>query len=308
MAKSNKKILIIGGAGFIGSYLSETFLKMGRKIIVIDNFSSAVVKKFSRPVKIYKVDIENRAKVRKIFQKEKPEIVYHLAGAMNLRLGIENSLFMDNLNILGRIKAVLDYCAENKVKKIIFLSSGGAIYGDAKIIPTPENYPAHPTSLYGLANLMIEKYMDLYCKKYGLNYVVLRLSNVYGPGQLKSWIISSLINNLLEKKGPIIYGDGEQTRDFVYVGDVARACILADKKGRRKIYNVASGKDVSLNRVFNMIKKALNSKITPRYRKLKGKETRKSILSIEKIQKELGWQPKTGLKEGLFKTIERIKK
>lgn len=308
MAKSNKKILIIGGAGFIGSHLSEAFLKSGKKIIIIDDFSTAIVKNFSQAVKIYKINIENKNKVRKIFQKEKPKIVYHLAGAMNLRRQITDPLFISSLNILGRTKTILDCCLENKVKKIIFLSSGGAIYSNAKIIPTPESYPAHPTSLYGLANLIIEKYIEFYYKKYGLNYIVLRLSNVYGPRQMEDWIISSLIVNLLKKKRPIIYGDGKQTRDFVYVDDVVMACILAGKKGRRKIYNVASGKEVSLNNVFNLLKKMFNSKINPCYKKLKIKEVKRSILDIKKIKKELGWYPQTNLKDGLIKIIKCFRK
>lgn len=307
MNKKNK-ILIIGGAGFIGSHLSEALLKSGHKIIIIDDFSTAIAKPArylsSNQVKVYKTNIENRNKVRNIFQKEKPEIVYHLAGPVNLRQQINNPLFIHDLNVLGRTKTILDCCYESKVKKIIFLSSGGAIYSNAKVIPTPESYNSHPTSLYGLSSLIIEECIKLYDKKYGLNYLILRLSNVYGPGQMENWIISSLINNLLKKKRPIIYNDGTQTRDFVYVGDVVRACILAGKKGQRKIYNVAAGKEVSLNKVFNTLKKMLNSEIKPCYKKLKIKETKRSVLDIKKIQKELGWQPKTNIKDGLFKTIK----
>jgi UDP-glucose 4-epimerase len=303
------KYLVTGGAGFIGSHLSETLLKLGHKVIVIDNFSTSTkVERIDTSLKIYKTDIENYNRTKNIFQKEKPDFVYHLAGPINLRRPITDSLFKKSLNILKRAEIVLDFCLESKVKKIIFISSGGAIYSNAKIVPTPENYPAHPTSLYGLANLIIEKYIELYYKKYGLNYIILRLSNVYGPRQWESGIIPSLITNLLRKRKPIIYGDGKQTRDFIYVSDVIRACLIATKTKKRGIYNVGSSREVSLNKVFGIIKKILNLEIEPNHSKLVGEELRRSTLNIKKIKKELHWQPKTGLKEGLIKTIDWLKK
>ncbi len=307
MTNSKKTILVIGGAGFIGSHLSEAFLNLGHRVIVIDNFSTSAIKKIGKTLKIYKTDIENINKVRKIFKKEKPDIVYHLAGAINLRRQITDPLFINSLNFLERTKIILDCCKENKVKKFIFLSSGGAIYDNAKIIPTPENYPAHPTSLYGLANLMIEEYIKLYDKEHRLDYTILRLSNVYGPRQWKTGIIPSIIIKLLKKEKPIIYGDGNQSIDFVYINDVISACILTISKGKKEIYNVGSGKDVSINKIFSMIKEILNLKIKPKYKKSTKEESRKSALDIRKIKKELGWQSKTSFKEGLLRTIERFK-
>ena len=303
-----KKFLIIGGAGFIGSHLSETLLKLGYSAVIIDDFSTNALKKINSKIKIYKTDIESLDKVKDIFKKEKPDFVYHLVGAINLRRQITDPLSIKDLDILGRTKLILDICLESKVKKIIFISSGGAIYESAKVIPTPEDYLVHPTSLYGLANLMIEKYIELYYRKNNLNFVILRLSNVYGPRQWKSGIIPSIIAKLLKKERPIIYGNGIQTRDFIYIDDAISALILATEKGKREIYNVGSNKEISFNEIFTVIKNLLDAKNSPIYKKSTAQETQRSAMDIAKIKKEFGWQPKIDLKKGILKTIEWFQK
>lgn len=303
-----EKVLIIGGVGFIGSHLSEALLKLKQRVVIIDDLSTKAVAKIDSRIKTYKVNIENSDKVKEIFKKEKPDIVYHLAGAINLRRDIKDPLFAESLNVLGRTKIILDFCQKNKVKKIIFLSSGGAIYSKAETIPSPENYPAHPVSLYGLANLIIEKYLELYYQKYNLNYIVLRLSNVYGPRQWESGIIPSMIIKLLNKERVIIYDDGEQTRDFIYVDDVVRASITAGEKEKIGIYNIGTSKETSLNEVFNIIREIVNPKAKADYQKSIKDEVRRSALDIKKIKKEFGWQPKTDLERGLLKTVQWFKK
>lgn len=302
------KYLITGGAGFIGSHLSRALLKLNNKVIVIDNYSTNAVKKVDNKIKNYKTNIGDISEIRKIFKKEKPDIVYHLAGVINLRRKITDPLFIESLDFLDKTKAILDVCRENNVKKIVFISSGGAIYENATIIPTPQDYSAHPTSLYGLANLMIEKYIQSYCEEYKMNFIILRLSNVYGPRQWASGVIPSLIIKLLKKERPIIYSDGTQTRDFIYIDDAIEASIVAAEEAEKGIYNVGSGKEVSLNEVFGSIKDIFGLKIEPIYQDLKTQESKRSALSIEKIKKELGWRPKTNLKDGLDKTIKWFQK
>ncbi|MEK6897161.1 MAG: NAD-dependent epimerase/dehydratase family protein, partial [Nanoarchaeota archaeon] len=164
-----KKYLITGGIGFIGSHLSEALLKLGNEVVAIDDFSANAIEKIDSKIKIYKTGIENTGRIKEIFRKEKPDIVYHLAGVINLRRQIADPLFAKDLNFLRRIETILDACQKNRVKKIIFISSGGAIYENARMIPTPQDYPAHPVSLYGLANLILEKYIRSYCKEYGMD-------------------------------------------------------------------------------------------------------------------------------------------
>ena len=302
-----KKFLITGGAGFIGSHLAEDLLKLGHKVIIIDDFSSSAVEKIGPKIKIYKTDVENFDKIREIFKKEKPDIVYHLAGVINLRHRITSPLFVKTMDILGRTKIILDSCLANNVKKIIFISSGGAIYENAKVIPTPQDYPAHPMSLYGLANLIVEKYIESYYKEYGLNFMILRLSNVYGPRQWGSGIIPSIIMKILKKEKPIIYSDGNQTRDFIYINDAVEASIMLAERGKNGIYNIGTGKEISLNEIFKLIKDISNIKVNPMRKNLKVAEARRSALDIKKIKKEFGWYPKTNIKEGLEETIDWYK-
>jgi UDP-glucose 4-epimerase len=267
-----------------------------------------LVEKYLNPeVEFFKLDISD-PRVLNVFKKEKPDIVYHLAGPINLRRQINDPLFSKSLNIFGGFKKILDYCREFKTKKVIFLSSGGAIYSNAKIIPTTEKYLAHPGSFYGLANLIFEKLLDEYYKSYKLNFIILRLSNVYGPRQWESGIIPSFIIKLLNKKKPVINGDGRQTRDFIYIDDVVKACLIFAKKRKRGIYNVGSGKEVTIYEIFTTIREILHSKIKPIYKNLMESGPRKSALDIQKIQKEFCWQPKINLKEGLAKTIEWFQK
>lgn len=298
-----KKYIIIGGAGFIGSALADKLSSDKNKVVVIDNFSANPAKKNNPKVKNYKTDVESEKEILRILKKEKPDFVFHLAGAINLRKNIADPLFSKDLNFLQRTKIVLNACSENNVKKIIFISSGGAINENAFKIPTPENYLSCPRSLYGMANLMIEKYIKLYCQNYNLNFVIARLCNVYGPGQWKSGIIPSLIISILKKQRPIIFGKGSQTRDFIYIDDAVLALIVLAKKGKNEIYNIGTGKEVNLNKIFKLVKDLLDSKINAKYQKAKNLEVQRSALDIGKIKKELGWSPIVSIQEGIRKTI-----
>lgn len=304
-----KKYLIIGGAGFIGSHLSEKLLELGNEVIVADNFSTGNKKNINAKITCYAIDADSPKSLEDIFKKEKPDLVFHLAGVINLRRPIDDPLFHGDLNFLSRIEKIMNACEKNNVKKIIFVSSGGAIYQNATQVPTKESYLAHPNSLYGLANLIIEKYIETFCQKSKVSYVVLRLSNVFGPRQWESGVIPSLIINLLNKKSPVIYGDGTQTRDFIYIDEVVDALIACADKVENSVYNMGSGKEISLNEVFKIVANSLNIKeIKPTYKALKEQDTKRSALDIGKIKKETGWKPKMDFKEGLKKTIEWFKK
>lgn len=301
-----KKYLIIGGVGFIGSHLSEKLSKLGHSFAIIDNFSGgAPIKTPKIKENIYDINIENENEVARVFKKEMPDFVYHLAGVINLRRPIDDALFIKDLNFLTRTRIVLDACKANGVKKLVFVSSG-AVYGNANVVPTPEDFLPTPNSLYALASLMVEKYIEFYGKRYALDYAIARLANVYGPGQWKSGIVPAMITQILKKNPPVIYGDGNQTRDFIYIDDVVGALILLSEKGNNQAYNVASGKETTLNETFKMIKNVTHSRILPIYKEANKEENKRSALDIKKIKKEIGWQPKVGLKEGLVKTIRPV--
>ncbi len=273
-------------------------------MVVIDTLFT----KHNPNVKGYAIDVENAKKVALVFKKEKPDFVFHLAGPINLRKLIGDPLFLKDMHFLSRTKIILDACKKNNVKKIVFVSSGGAIYEHARIIPTKENYPAHPSSLYGLANLMIEKYIELYSKNNSLNFTIARLGNAYGPGQWGSGFIPATIIKMLKKEKSIMYGKGDQTRDFIYIDDAVEALMILAKKGSNEIYNVASGKETSLNDVFALLKNLLGVYVKPLYKNPHHPETPKSALDIQKIKKEYGWRSTTDLTAGLLKTIEWFKK
>ncbi len=278
-------------------------MKKGNRVIVVD-FSD----KYLNPkVEFFKLDVCN-PEVLNVFKKEKPDIVYYLAGPINLRREINDPLFNKGLDVLDGFKKILDYCHELKIKKVVFLSSGGAICSKAKIIPTSEKDSSRPSSLYGLANLILEKLLDEYYKKYKLSFIILRLSNVYGPRQWENGVVPSFIKNISENKFPVIRGDGTQTRDFIYVDDAVSALLIGGESKKTGIFNVGSGKETSLNELSKKIAKILNKKIRPKYRFARGIEVQRSALDWSKAKKELDWKPKISLVQGLKKTIDWYEK
>jgi len=288
-----KTILITGVAGFLGSHLSRK-LAEGNRVIgmdVIDN-------------EFYKADIADPGAVEEIFRKERPQIVYHLAGPIGLRREIDDPIFEKSLNVLGNLSTILSCCTKYGTEKIIFFSSGGALYEKAETIPTSENYPVHPTSLYGLANLLIEKYIKKCQEKYGLNFTILRFGNVYGPRQWESGIIPSIIIKVLGGESPVVHGDGRQTRDFLFVDDVVEASLLVLNDNKNETYNVSSGEEISINEIIDKIGANLGKAIRPIYNSEGIKGIERSCLDNLKIKKGLGWQPKTNTDQGLRKTID----
>jgi len=291
MNKAEKKILILGGSGFIGRHLTEELLKNSNKVVIVDKKKPA-----NKKAAFYKVDAESRKALKNVFNKEKPAVVFYLAGAINLREKFSD----ENLNILLKTKIIIDFCLEYRVKKLIFLSSA-SVYGNAKKVPTPESHEGFAGSIYGIANQLIEKQIS----ESGVPFVILRLANVYGPGQWKTGIIPATIIKFLNGESPIINGNGNQTRDFIYVTDVVKASLLA--MSRSGIYNVGSGKDFSIKKITGMIKNMLNSKIEPAYKANKHGGVKKNLLDTTKIKEDFHWNPKINLQEGLDKTIEYYK-
>jgi UDP-glucose 4-epimerase len=302
------KILVTGGAGFIGSHLVDKLVSKNYKIVVLDNLSTGDKRNLNPGVKFYKIDILS-PKISEIFQKEKPEIVFHLAAKIDVRKSVENPILNAKTNILGSLN-ILENCVKNKVQKIVFSSTGGAIYGDPKIIPTPEIENPNPISPYGIEKLTLEKYLNYYFKVFSLNYVALRFANVYGPRQNpknEAGVVSIFINNILENKQSFIFGDGRQTRDFVYVLDICDALILAMKSKRIGVYNVGTGIETSINELYKKIQKIFNSKIPPKYLPPQPGEVKRNCLNISKIKKELDWNPKYNLKDGISEIKNYLK-
>ncbi|MBZ1348455.1 MAG: GDP-mannose 4,6-dehydratase [Candidatus Nealsonbacteria bacterium] len=322
------KILITGGAGFIGSHLVDCLIEKGHKVVVIDNLSTGrkenlhpllLSKKHgATPLffkkgggKFYKLDILS-PEISRIFKQEKPEVVFHLAAQINVRKSVENPFEDARINILGALN-VLENCKKVGVKKIIFTSSGGAIYGDAQITPTPEHSSARCFSPYAVAKLTTEQYLNYYYQVFGLPFTSLRLANVYGPRQDprgEAGVVAIFIDKLLKKNKPVIFGNGRQTRDFVFVYDVVDSFlrVLNQQNCNNAIYNVGTGIETSINRLWQLVSKKIGKEIKPIFEpsKING-ELKRSCLSYAKIKKELGWKPKYNLEQGLEKTVNYFK-
>ncbi|HPO75183.1 MAG TPA: NAD-dependent epimerase/dehydratase family protein [Candidatus Pacearchaeota archaeon] len=309
------RILVTGGAGFIGSHIVDRLIKEGHKVAIIDNLSTGRKENINPKAKFYKFDIQSQ-KVSGIFKKEKPEIVFHLAAQIDVRKSVEDPIKDAKTNILGSLNIIQNfYCQKPKTKnqksKIIFSSTGGAIYGDASVIPTPETYSEFPLSPYGICKLSVEKYLNYYWKVFGLPYIALRYANVYGPRQNskgEAGVIAIFIDKMLSGETPVINGDGKQTRDFVFVKDVVEANILAMKKNRVGVYNIGTAKETNINIIFRKLKKLTNSNAKETHVPEKPGEQKRSCLNWQKAQQELSWKPKYDLDNGLKETVEWFKK
>ena len=304
--KNKTCVCVTGGAGFIGSNLVDKLITKGYKVIIVDNLSSGFEKNINSKAKFYGVDINHEKVLKYIFEIEKPEYVFHLAAQINLRESIKQPVNDAEINILGTLK-LLNCCVEHNVKKIIFSSTGGAIYGDNCSIPTSENEIENPKSPYGIAKLTIEKYLKFYRDVHNLDFVSLRYSNVYGPRQNskgEAGVIAIFIDNILSKNIPAINGLGEQTRDYIFVEDIVDANLLAiDLEG---IYNVSVGEETRVNEIYNKIKKIMNININAIHNpEIKGEQMR-SCLNSQNL-KDTGWNINYSLDEGLKITIDYFK-
>ncbi|ENN96339.1 NAD-dependent epimerase/dehydratase [Methanocaldococcus villosus KIN24-T80] len=290
-------ILITGGAGFIGSHVVDLFVNNGYDVIILDNLKTGNLNNVNEKAKFIKGDIRDKINLRDI------EVVIHQAAQINVRYSVEDPKYDADVNILGTIN-LLEAIRKYEIEKIIYASSGGAVYGEPKYLPVDENHPISPISPYGLSKYVGEEYIKLYNRLYGIEFVILRYGNVYGERQDpkgEAGVISIFIDKMLRGERPVIFGNGKQTRDFVYVKDVAKANLLA-MKWKNEIVNIGSGKETSVNELYKIISEELKFKEKPIYDKPREGEVYRIYLNIDKA-KSLGWEPETGLKEGIRKVI-----
>ncbi len=305
------KIIVTGGAGFIGSHIVDALIKKGHKVLVVDNLSTGQKKNLNTRAMFGRQDITNYSSLLKTFARFRPQAVFHTAAQINLRTSLDKPLLDANVNIIGLLN-VLEAARQTGVKKIIFSSTGGAIYGEApaKNIPTQENFLPNPLSPYGLAKLAGEKYCQFYQRAYGLQYINLRYSNVYGPRQNakgEAGVIAVFINQLLAGQKPIINGPGRQTRDYVYVDDVVAANLLAVKSKTGGTFNVGTGQETTVNEIYDQIIKTLKLNVSAKHGPAIRGEQRRSCLATKKINKAWGWRAKTDLAAGIAKTVKYFK-
>lgn len=298
------KIIVTGGAGFIGSTLVDKLIKEGHEVKVVDNLSSGKIEYLNPAAVLYQHDIRS-SELAGIFMKEKPDCVYHLAAQIDVRKSMADPVADNDINVLGGLN-VLESARQAGVAKFIFASTGGAVYGDAEEIPTTESFPPYPLSFYGIHKLTFEKYLNCYSRLYGLDYTTLRFANVYGPRQYKggeAGVIAIFVENAVRGQESVQYGDGLQTRDFVYVDDVVSALARAREIACRCEINIGTGIESSLLDVRRAIEKALGQPIAVREEPGKPGEQRRSCLSHQRAADVLGWQPEVSLEEGIVRTV-----
>ena len=298
-------ILVTGGAGFIGSHIVDKLIENNYDVIILDNLTTGNKNNINPKAEFVNADIRDKDLDEKINFKD-VEVVIHQAAQINVRYSVENPVNDANINILGIIN-ILEMTRKYDINKIIFASSVG-IYGEPNYLPVDENHPINPLSPYGLSKYVGEEYIKLYNRLYGIEYAILRYSNVYGERQDprgEAGVISIFIDKMLKNQNPVIFGDGNQTRDFVYVGDVARANLMA-LNWKNEVVNIGTGKETSVNELFNIIKNEIGFKGTAIYDKPREGEIYRIYLDIKKAE-SLGWEPEVDLKDGIKKVVNWMK-
>ena len=301
------RILVTGGAGFIGSHVCDALVEAGHDVTVVDDLSSGCEDFLNPKASFYEMDIR-AAQLAEVFEERRPEFVYHLAAQIDVRRSVEDPLYDADVNVRGSLN-LLELCVAHNVKKFIFASTGGAIYGSPEKLPAPEACPALPESHYGVSKYCVEQYIGLYGRLHKLPHTILRFPNVYGPRQNphgEAGVCSILAGLMLDGTAPVLYGQGEPLRDYVYVGDIARGCLLALKKGDRDILNLGSGKGTSVKDLFTILQKLTKFEGKPALKDLRAGEVQKIYITGARAAEVLGWKPEVPLKEGLERTVAFI--
>jgi len=303
------KILVTGGAGFIGSNVVDAYIEKGYDVVVVDDLSSGKKENLDKKAKFYKLDICDGA-LDGVFREEGIDIVNHHAAQVDVRKSIADPAFDARINIEGSLN-ILENCRKYKIQKIIFVSSGGVIYGECGSLPPNEESPVSPLSPYGVSKYAVECYLFTYAKIYGLKYTTLRYGNVYGPRQDpygEAGVVAIFSGKMLNNEETNIFGDGEQLRDYVYVGDVVKANILCLESGDNEIFNIGTGTSTSVNRLFSEMKELTHYSKEAMYKPPRAGELIRSSLDVGKVEQKLGWKAEASLKQGLKKTIDFFRK
>jgi UDP-glucose 4-epimerase len=299
------RVLVTGGAGFIGSHVCDWLARSGHEVIILDDLSSGRVEQINAAARFYQMDLSSPW-LDEMFRIEKPEAVVHLAAQVSVRRSVEDPVYDAQVNLLGTA-ALLKSSVQHGVKRFLFSSTGGAIYGEADVIPTPEDYPPLPVSPYGASKFAAETYLRTFHALHHLSSAALRYANVYGPRQDphgEAGVVAIFVKRMLSQEKVRINGDGRQTRDFVYVGDVAEANALALDSEAVGAFNVGTGKETDINQIFTVLKELTGYSQTAEHGPPLSGEQRRSVVDPRLIGKVMGWQPRTDLAQGLQATVE----
>ncbi|MFA6808288.1 MAG: NAD-dependent epimerase/dehydratase family protein [Eubacteriales bacterium] len=302
------RVMVTGGAGFIGSAIVRELLQKDYQVSVLDNLSTGNRENIANGVNFYYGDIRDRNFVFDTLLMEQPEIIFHLAAQVSVPISVENPYFDAESNINGTVN-ILDAAVKSNIRKIIFASSA-AVYGVPEYLPIDENHSIKPLSGYAVSKYTGEQYFTIYKEIFGLNYTVLRFANVYGPGQLlgsEGGVVAIFIKKMLNNSNTVIYGDGKQTRDFIYVKDVVAASLACIDKAGGMTINIGTQSASSVKGLFDILSEILENNSKPSYEKERNQDIRHSFLKINKAIKCLGWEPEYSLKDGIKDTLKILK-
>ncbi|HXG30371.1 MAG TPA: SDR family oxidoreductase [Thermodesulfobacteriota bacterium] len=297
------KILVTGGAGFIGSWVADAFIAEGNEVLIVDDLSTGVEENIPEEAGFIKGDIRDRGLLERVFSQFRPDIVSHHAAQMDVRRSVEDPVFDAEVNIIGTIN-LLELSTKNGVKRFIFASTGGAIYGEPKDLPADESTPPMPISPYGTSKYAVEKYLGYYNAVYGLDYVALRYANVYGPRQNphgEAGVVAIFCDRIISERPCLVFGDGNQTRDYVFVGDVARANILSIDAPVGS-YNIGTEIETSVNDLVSTLRRVSGREFKVEYSPPRLGEVLRIYLDIKRAKRVLGWSPSVSLEEGIHRT------
>ncbi|HEY3295952.1 MAG TPA: NAD-dependent epimerase/dehydratase family protein [bacterium] len=304
------RILVTGGAGFIGSNVADGFIAQGHDVAILDNLITGLRENIPTAARFYEVDIRDAEGLRRVFDEFHPEVIVHHAAQMDVRRSLIDPVFDGDTNILGSLKLILE-AVRTGVKRFVYVSTGGAVYGEPKELPVPETHSINPECAYGISKHTVEHYLELYRILSGLTYVVLRYPNVYGPRQNphgEAGVNAIFIGLMLEGKTPMIFGDGDAVRDYVFVSDVVDANIRALSKGDNQIFNIGSGIGTSVNQIYEKLQEILDFDKPAIHAPARPGEIQKVYLDARKAEKVLGWKPTVSFDEGLRRTVEWSRK
>lgn len=302
------KILVTGAAGFIASQIADAFIDEGHEVVILDDLSTGYEKNINPKAKFVKANICDKS-LEKLFESEKFDVVNHHAAQMDVRRSVKDPEFDATTNILGTIN-LLQNCVKFGVKKFMFASTGGAVYGEQDYFPADEKHSQQPKSPYGISKLAVEKYLYFYNSEHKLNYTILRYANIYGPRQNpfgEAGVVAIFSTKLLKGEQPIINGHGKQTRDYVFVGDVVKANLLGLKDEVSDVYNIGTGIETDVNQLFHFINNITRANKEEKHGPTAAGEQLRSVITSDKLFNKFGWRPTTKLEDGLKVTVEFFK-
>lgn len=305
------RILVTGGAGFIGSHTVDALIKAGAgDVAILDDLSAGKRQQVNPKARLHQVDLRDASAVREVVARERPEAIYHMAAQMDVRRSVADPAFDAQVNIVGFLN-LIEAAREHGLKRVVFSSTGGAIYGEQDTFPADEEHPRRPVSPYGIAKLSTEGYLFFYRVQYGIDYLALRYGNVYGPRQDphgEAGVVAIFSGKILDGQPCTIYGDGSQTRDYVFVDDVVRANLAAlNAKASGVAINIGTGIETSVNDLYSNLASIADFPTAAEHGPARLGEQKRSVISPARAEKELGWRPTAALRDGLAETFKYFK-